>query len=223
MKKLTWLETLLGAALIFIIFLMALLSGQRDNALHRVEELEAQLAEAHERPQFLVIDESASKKQNAKKENESRTHPTPVGLDRSQQPQSTMDYTTTYTEPQAPTESNDVSLLARLIMCEIGSDGHPDEQLYNVGSVVINRVNDPRFPNTLRDVIYQTGQYGPAITGIIENARPTQRCIDIATDLLANGSRLPADVVWQSGVTQGTEVYAAYTSPVTGTTTYYCR
>ncbi|MBQ1471924.1 MAG: cell wall hydrolase [Eubacterium sp.] len=122
-----------------------------------------------------------------------------------------------------PKETTDVDLLARLIMCEIGSDPHPDEQLYNVGSVVINRINDSRFPNSLRDVIYQPGQYGPAITGQIDRTQPTQRCYEIAQDLLANGSRLPADVVWQSGVTQGTEVYSSYKSPVTGTTTYYCR
>ena len=118
---------------------------------------------------------------------------------------------------------DDVDLLARLIYCEIGSDGHPDEQLYNVGSVVMNRVADTRFPDTIRGVIYQPGQYAPAISGVLEAVTPTKRCYTIAADLLANGSRLPESVVWQSTVPQGTEIYETYYSPLTGTTTYYCR
>lgn len=124
---------------------------------------------------------------------------------------------------KAEINSDNVDLLARLIMCEMGSDGHPDEQLYNVGSVVINRVNDPRFPNTIRDVIYAPGQYASAICGALECVKPTQRCIEIAADLIVNGSRLPADVVWQSEEPQGTEIVESFRSSVTGTTTYYCR
>ena len=126
------------------------------------------------------------------------------------------------TETEA-VDSAEVDLLARLIMCEIGSDGHPDEQLYNVGSVVLNRVSDSRFPDTVRGVIYQPGQYAPVISGAIETVQPTERCYEIAADLLANGSRLPASVVWQSTEPQGSAVYAAYYSPVTGMTTYFCE
>ena len=124
------------------------------------------------------------------------------------------------------TNSAEVDLLARLIMCEMGSNGHPDEQLYNVGSVILNRVKDGRFPDTVRGVIYQSSpcwQYAPARDGTLETAKPTERCYTIAIDLLANGSRLPADVVWQSTTPQGSAVYAAYYSPVIGTTTYYCE
>lgn len=121
------------------------------------------------------------------------------------------------------TNNADIDLLARLIMCEMGSDGHPDEQLYNVGSVVLNRVSDSRFPDTVHDVIYQSGQYAPAISGAIETVKPTERCYTIAKDLLSNGSRLPASVVWQREEPQGSAVYAAYYSPVMGTTTYYCE
>lgn len=58
------------------------------------------------------------------------------------------------------------TLLAALIYCEAGN------QLYDgkvaVGAVVINRVNSGRFPNTIRQVIYQRGQFGPAITGKLD-------------------------------------------------------
>ena len=124
------------------------------------------------------------------------------------------------------TNSADIDILARLIMCEIGSDGHPDEQLYNVGSVILNRVSDSRFPDTVRGVIYQSSpcwQYAPARDGTLKTVKPTERCYTIANDLLSNGSRLPASVVWQSTTPQGSVVYAAYYSPVIGTTTYYCE
>ena len=129
------------------------------------------------------------------------------------------------TETEA-VDSAEVDLLARLIMCEMGSDGHPDEQLYNVGSVILNRVADDRFPNTVRGVIYQSSpcwQYAPARDGTLEKAKPTARCYEIAEDLLTSGSRLPAAVVWQSTEPQGSAVYAAYYSPVTGETTYFCK
>lgn len=118
---------------------------------------------------------------------------------------------------------DDIDLLARLIYHEIGSDGHPDEQLYIVGSVVLNRIADSRFPDTLRDVVYQRGQYAPAINGTLWTGTPTQRCYTIAADLLTNGSVIPSDVVWQSGVPQGVETWETYASPVTGATMYYCR
>lgn len=132
----------------------------------------------------------------------------------------------TWEEAETETEAVDsaeVDLLARIIMCEMGSNGHPDEQLYNVGSVVLNRISDGRFPDTVRGVIYQAGQYAPAISGAIETVQPTARCYTIAKDLLSNGSRLPASVVWQSTTPQGSAVYETFYSPVTGETTYFCN
>ncbi len=105
----------------------------------------------------------------------------------------------------------------------MGSDHHPDEQLRNVGSVVLNRVADERFPDTLREVIYQPGQYAPAINGTIETAQPTERCYIIAEELLESGSVLPSKVIWQAEFPQGTEIVEIYTDAVLGTTTYYCR
>jgi spore germination cell wall hydrolase CwlJ-like protein len=209
------MKKFLVISLILLLAVATALLKQNLTLQAKVEELE------NREPYVLVIHEPCQHLQEDE-ENESQTHPTPVGLDRSQQPQSTTHYITPKVEAQA-SDVSDVELFARLLMCEIGSDGHPDEQLYNVGSVVINRVNDPRFPNTLHDVIFQPGQYGPAITGEINRAVPTQRCFDIAADLLVNGSRLPADIVWQDTRPQGTEVYTTYASPITGATMYYCR
>ena len=129
----------------------------------------------------------------------------------------------TIAEPaKEPADDQDLMLLAKLITCEMGCDWISTEQKYKVGSVVLNRVADPRFPNSIYDVIWQEGQYACATSGALFKAQPSEEVIDIARDLLLNGSRLPADVVWQAEFPQGEGVYAAYRDDVLGTTTYYC-
>lgn len=58
--------------------------------------------------------------------------------------------------PVSFTES-DVTLLARLIDAEARGESYRGKVA--VGAVVVNRVKDPRFPNTIRDVIYEPGQF----------------------------------------------------------------
>ena len=74
------------------------------------------------------------------------------------------------------------------------------------GSVVLNRVQSSYFPNTLKDVIYQTGQYSVVKSGAI-NKTPNQRAYDTAKFLLENGSVLPSNVIFQSQHTQGDGIY----------------
>lgn len=116
----------------------------------------------------------------------------------------------------------DLMLLAKVIQCEAGSEWISAEQKYNAGSVVLNRVADPRFPGNIYDVVWQAGQYSCATSGALFMAEPTEEVIDIARDLLLGGSRLPADVVWQAEFPQGEGVYSTYYDEVLGTTTYYC-
>lgn len=55
--------------------------------------------------------------------------------------------------------------LSHIIYAESGNQ--PLEGKIAVGNVVMNRVNDPRFPNTLYDVLFQKGQFSPASSGSI--------------------------------------------------------
>ena len=80
-----------------------------------------------------------------------------------------------------------------------------DEQLY-VGSVVLNRVSHPSFPGTIRDVVFQRGQYSCVRDGNYYR-EPTERNWANAKRLLEGGSVLPPQVVWQSGGRQGSGVY----------------
>ncbi|MEG6614969.1 LysM peptidoglycan-binding domain-containing protein [Peptococcaceae bacterium 1198_IL3148] len=75
----------------------------------------------------------------------------------------------------------ELDLLARLIAAEARNESR--EAQVGVGAVVVNRVLSPKFPSTIKDVIYQPNQFGPARTGKINNAAP-QSCITAAKEAL---------------------------------------
>ncbi|MBO5259353.1 MAG: SH3 domain-containing protein [Agathobacter sp.] len=62
---------------------------------------------------------------------------------------------------------DEVTLLAALIQCEVG--GQPYDCQVAVGAVVVNRIKSSSHPNTMYKVIYQSGQFGPASSGKLEN------------------------------------------------------
>lgn len=59
--------------------------------------------------------------------------------------------------------ATDVALLAAILYCEAGGSGY--EAMLAVGTVIMNRVESPRYPNNLHDVIYQKGQFSPTWNG----------------------------------------------------------
>jgi N-acetylmuramoyl-L-alanine amidase len=62
--------------------------------------------------------------------------------------------------------SNDeIDLLARLVRAEAQTE--PFEGKAAVASVVLNRVESPQFPNSIKKVIYQPGQFQPVSNGEI--------------------------------------------------------
>lgn len=101
----------------------------------------------------------------------------------------------------------DLYLLSHLIGGEAGANWCTDAQQLAVGSVVLNRVKDKRFPNTLAGVIYQNGQYACTWDGNF-NRTPTARTVANAKYLLEHGSTLPSNVVWQSSRPQGKGIYS---------------
>lgn len=60
---------------------------------------------------------------------------------------------------------DDINLLAALIHCEAGGESYTGKVA--VGAVVLNRVNSASFPNTISEVIYQSGQFTPASSGAL--------------------------------------------------------
>nr|WP_263327403.1 cell wall hydrolase [Neobacillus sp. Marseille-Q6967] len=60
---------------------------------------------------------------------------------------------------------NEIDLLARLVRAEAQIE--PFEGKVAVACVVLNRVEHPQFPNTIREVIYAPGQFQPVSNGEI--------------------------------------------------------
>ena len=80
-------------------------------------------------------------------------------------------------------------LLASIIYCEAGNQ--PYEGQVAVGAVIMNRVKSGSYPNSIEEVIYQSGQFGPAATGWLNRVRSSkgysQTALQAAGDAL-NGS-----------------------------------
>ncbi len=64
--------------------------------------------------------------------------------------------------------ADDLTLLASIIYCEAGNQSY--EGMVAVGAVVMNRVYSSSFPNTISEVIYQSGQFTPASNGMLSSA-----------------------------------------------------
>ena len=80
-------------------------------------------------------------------------------------------------------------LLASIIYCEAGNQ--PYEGQVAGGAVIMNRVKSGSYPNSIEEVIYQSGQFGPAATGWLNRVRSSkgysQTALQAAGDAL-NGS-----------------------------------
>lgn len=80
--------------------------------------------------------------------------------------------------------AEDVAMLAAIIECEASNQSY--EGKCAVGSVVINRVADPRFANSISGVIYAPYQFSPVASGRFAivlargaNAACTQAAVDV--------------------------------------------
>ena len=57
------------------------------------------------------------------------------------------------------------NLLAAIIECEAYQDYN---SLLAVATVIMNRVNDSRFPNTIAEVVYASNQFEPVTLGSLD-------------------------------------------------------
>ena len=89
-------------------------------------------------------------------------------------------------------DSYEVKLLAALIQCEAGGECY--EGQLAVGAVVMNRVADPRFPETIAEVIYQPGQFTPVKHGkvdrVLESGNIYESCLEAAREAVSGASNV---------------------------------
>lgn len=81
--------------------------------------------------------------------------------------------------------SSDIQLLARAINGE--ARGEPYEGQVAIGAVILNRVKDSRFPNTIAGVIYQSGAFTAVSDGQINQAMEDESTVMKAARDAMNG------------------------------------
>lgn len=107
---------------------------------------------------------------------------------------------------------DETTLLAAVVQMEAGGQGY--EGMLAVASVVMNRVNSGRYPNSITDVVYQKGQFPGAHNGILNRilARgPRQDCIQVAQDALSGKNNAPGYLGFCSVRSSTYKKYSTYT------------
>lgn len=120
----------------------------------------------------------------------------------------------TYTEePSEETvtsaSTDDVSLLAALIYCEAGNQSR--EGKVAVGAVVMNRIASSFYPGSIREVVYQSGQFSPAGSGwldqVLASGAPDD-CYEAAQAALNGENPVPGALYFNTGAGRGTKIGA---------------
>lgn len=131
-------------------------------------------------------------------------------------------------------ENEDVRILANVLAHECPYCSDRQQQL--TAQVVINRVRDARFPDTVRGVVEQSNiingilvhQYAPSYTQNLPDyatgSAEVKRCFANAVAVMNGDVDCPSDVIYQANFPQGAGTYetiqvdtGAYRS-----TTYFC-
>lgn len=100
-------------------------------------------------------------------------------------------------------EEEELSLLSDVMYLENYSNG--EYVMLLTGSVVLNRVASKDFPNSIREVLYQRGQYATASRlGKVDTPESVKV---LAKRLLMFGSIAPHEVVWQAMSKQGRGIW----------------
>ncbi len=89
---------------------------------------------------------------------------------------------------------SDLDLLAAIIWCEAGNQSY-DGQVA-VGQVVMDRVNSSAWPNTVSEVLNQSGQFTPASSGTLQAALANgvnSTCYSAAQDAMNGASPVPGN------------------------------
>ena len=166
------------------------LETQQDSLLDLKDELKKKQTELQEKAKATStnLTEVQAKLEKAKAEEAAR-----LEAERLEQLQQNGGYDDTITNNggQIDASADDVTLLAAILQCEAHQNY---DSLLAVATVILNRVESPRFPNTIRGVIYASGQFEPVWTGRLDavlKKGPTSLSMQVAQDAI-NGARLAA-------------------------------
>lgn len=125
---------------------------------------------------------------------------------------------TVTTKPAPNYTEDELFCMAAAIYNEAGGDACSDDTRRLVGYVILNRVNDSRYPDTIRGVLEEKNQYGRFYYTGIEfinrgetywESYAQDRAYRIAAEVLnsRNNIPIPPTVVFQSEYEQGVAIY----------------
>lgn len=104
--------------------------------------------------------------------------------------------------PESEVTEENIIFLAKLINCEAG--GQTEDGKLAVGTVVVNRLNDGYWGDTIRDVIEAKSQFSPVSSGKIYSASYTEDDYECARKVLVDGYRsFPAYVMYFQSIREG--------------------
>lgn len=91
---------------------------------------------------------------------------------------------------------------AQLLMALMSAEGLNQgvDGMVKIGNVVLNRVNSPEFPNTIQDVIYQSGQFECVTNGSIYNAQITPEVRQALAEIEKNKSNDTEIIAFETSV-----------------------
>lgn len=101
---------------------------------------------------------------------------------------------------------SDIDLLATIVRAEAGNQSLEGKRA--VADVVLNRVDSDRFPNTIKDVIYQKGQFSCVVDGNFTKAMTTKDETDYEAVLLELEERTDSEIIFFQ-----TSNYSSYGTP----------
>ena len=142
----------------------------------------------------LVTADTKNTVRQAKKDYEEKVRKEKLEEERRREEQQKEEQQKEEQEASTPPEQE---LLAALIFCEAGNQ--PYEGQVAVGAVVMDRVRSGVYPNSISEVIYQSGQFTPAMTGWLDSVLAsdgyTSSAMQAAADALA-GSNPIGDMLY---------------------------
>lgn len=103
-------------------------------------------------------------------------------------------------ETDASASNQELDLMAAIIECEAGGESY--EGKIGVGAVILNRIRSSEFPNTLSEVIYQSGQFEPVWTGKLASVLSrgaNADCYAAARDVFAGANTIGECLFFHAG------------------------
>ena len=103
--------------------------------------------------------------------------------------------------------SGELNLLAAIIECEAGGESHTGKVA--VGAVIMNRVRSGQFPNSITEVVYQSGQFSPVASGrlaAVLSRGARSDCFQAAQEALNGSNPIGGALYFNSGSGRGQQI-----------------